>query len=115
MVSDWRERKRLSLEKALDPTLAELLAIKMSNLSEEFYCASWLIGLEYALWEIMQGGDRRFALGELTEAEIGELQHLSDQAGGWWHWIDGVEPGDSGEIFMTLDEWRLHYERVRAC
>jgi hypothetical protein len=40
----------------LTPAQCEL-AKYMSDLSEEAYCAGWMQGLEYALWQVLVEGE----------------------------------------------------------
>jgi hypothetical protein len=39
----------------------------MSDISEEYYCAGWLIGLEEILWSMVVGNRREFGMGVVTE------------------------------------------------
>ena len=85
---------------------ARLLLQVMRDVSEDYYCAGWIGGLEDELWRMVQGGDRRFGLGTVTEAEVADLRDLSTRAGGWWvwEWTDG-DPQNSGPRFVPMDEW----------
>jgi hypothetical protein len=85
------------LAKALDRDAAVALAALMSEISEEYFCAGWLVGLERSLWPMLSGGDRSFGLGEVTEREVAELKRLHEKAGGWWT--------DGGDVFVTTAEW----------
>jgi hypothetical protein len=77
----------------------------MSDISEEYYCAGWLIGLEEILWSMVVGNRREFGMGVVTEDEVSQLKQLSDQAGGWWHYVEG-----DGETFITLQDWKTQME-----
>lgn len=92
--------------RSVDPKAAFELACLMSSISEDYYCAGWLIGLEYVLWDMVGGADRGFGLGEVTEREVAELRRLHEACGGWWAW-DG-DGADSGEKFLTAEEWEMH-------
>lgn len=74
----------------------------MSGLSEEFWCATWLTGLEHSLWQAREGGSPRFGLGELTERQVALLRLLSEECDGWWHWPAGAAEPE----FVRLDKWR---------
>lgn len=82
-----------------DPDIAIRLRNFMSNISEDYWCAGWLIGLEHRLWEIIQGGSRDFGLDVITEKEVNELRRLHEKAGGWWIWKG------NREVFVTTKEW----------
>lgn len=81
-----------------------LLAV-MFAISQECWCAGWIDGLEYRLWQVVQA----FAPGDLygqCEISINQallLRHLSYEAGGWWVW-----GGDRPE-FLTLQNWKARY------
>ena len=92
---------------------AEALAIHMSNISEDYYCAGWLMDLERTLWAMAEGGDRRFGLGTVTEDEIATLRSLSERAGGWIVWRDRDGTTEGGNWFVTLAEWAEMYGKGR--
>lgn len=73
----------------------------MTGLSEELFCASWLVGLEHSMWEIRQGGDRHFGMGQVSDRQAQLLLLLSEECDGWWIWND-----KSGPVFVRLDVWK---------
>lgn len=97
----WEEVYEASLANAKDREAAELLKERMSDISENYYCAGWLSGLEFALWGMVTGGDRSFGFGKVREYEIQELRNLADKAGGWWYWAKD----ESTNKFCTFDHW----------
>ena len=68
----------------------------MSNISEETWCAGWLHGLEFLLWDAIQTGQSEW----ITKEDLHDLVELSTLVGGW----------HDGEHFIPLDEW-LSIER----
>lgn len=109
--------REAALARSLDRDAAGSLAVLMSEISEDHYCASWLVDLEFILWGMLQGGDRGFGFSDVAEEEIAALRRLSEKCGGWLAWRE--EAG--GEMFVTLDEWAPQYaakvtewERQRA-
>jgi hypothetical protein len=40
---------------------AGLLRKLMSGISEDYWCAGWLSGLEYTLWDAVTGSEKMFA------------------------------------------------------
>ena len=72
----------------------------MSEISEDAYCAGWLIDLEYDLWQILIDGQGEFGMMGLSEPEIQQLRELSDACGGWIVYDD-----DRGETFVPLAQW----------
>lgn len=80
----------------------------MSELSEDCYCAGWLLGTEAACWEAVVDGGTRWGIGMITADEAAELKLLSDAAGGWWHWPeDGRKPE-----FVSIAEWQRIYDQT---
>lgn len=101
----WAE----SLKLAKDECAASMLCSRMSELSEEYYCASWLNGCEFTLWGFVVDGPGAWGLGEFQKSEADELRILSETAGGWIVWDDAV----CGNLFVAADEWRARWERAR--
>ena len=68
-----------------------LLAL-MCGISEDCYCAGWMMGLEDALWNVQPG--TRYGQGTITERQTTLLRLLAEEAGGWWRW------SDNGPVFV---------------
>jgi hypothetical protein len=98
-----------ALDRAKDRNAALTLQQLMSDISEEYYCAGWLHGLEFDLWAMLQGSSLRFGLGEVSKDEVSQLRALSEQSGGWWRW-----DAKDGEIFVTTDEWQKYLDEKKA-
>jgi len=99
-----------ALALALDRDAAVRLRDVMSGLSEEHYCAGWLHGLEFMLWDACQTDEPcMFGWSVVDVAEVAELRRLSKKSGGWWRFDD-----EHGETFVTMDEWQVRYEAHRA-
>lgn len=84
---------------------AGLLRKLMSEISEECWCAGWLIGLEHILWEAVTGKQTKICSPE----EIEHLRYLSEKCGGWIIWDDQA----TGEKFAPMEEWLRLYEVKR--
>lgn len=89
-----------------DVSAARELCQLMSDISEDQYCAGWLVGLEYQLFDTLYIGDT-FGDG-ISPQERVKLMELSARCGGWWRWTD-----DKGETFVKLEEW-LEIYKARA-
>jgi hypothetical protein len=99
-----REMVLASVALAKNEDAAWRIMSMIRSISEEYYAAGWLCGIEYELWEALVETDRRqFGVGELPESDADQLRALSERAGGWWVWQDGV-----GEIFVTAKNWTEH-------
>lgn len=57
---------------------ADLLRRLMSEISEEYWCAGWLIDLERVLWDAVTG--KRVNI--CSPEEIEQLKYLSEKCGG---------------------------------
>ena len=77
----------------------------MSDLSERAYCAGWMSGLEYELWEAVVKGTKEYGRLRITGNHIRKLKELSDACGGWIIFIDG-----NGETFVSMEEWLCLYK-----
>lgn len=90
-----------ALAKSPNREAALSLEAYMSDLSEECYCAGWLIGLEHALWEMMKiDRDHKWGMGSVTTVDLARLRTFSRTAGGWWR----------HDEFVPMDEWLVFHE-----
>jgi hypothetical protein len=78
---------------------ARALATYMSDLSEEFWCASWMRDLEFMLWSAIEGAEADASL-VLTRDQFATLKTLSNACKGWI-----VFHRDTGETFVSMPEW----------
>lgn len=86
------------------------LAREMSEISEQAFCAGWMEGLEHFLWEIVNGGPRKYGRIVVSDPQIARLRALSDRVRGWV-WFNG----EAEEELVDLERWqRLHAQWVRA-
>ena len=96
-----------------EPALSarETLACLMSEISEECYCAGWLIGNEHRLWSAMTDptDDRRYGMGEISQEQIERLRMLSAMCGGWCAWDD-----KAGCVFVPMDKWRARIAAIEG-
>ena len=69
----------------------------MTGLSEEGFCAGWMTGLEYALWQIPSGA--HYGMVKISENVATLLRLLAEEAGGWWYW------DDDGPKFVDTATW----------
>lgn len=105
-------------EDAPPEDVRELLAFRMSELSEEYVCAEWECDTEFKLWKMLQGGPRAWGFGDVTQDEIDELRALSERAGGWctWRWGEDRADGraDGRVVFVPLAEWLEIFEKGKC-
>ena len=90
------------------------LAVLISEISEYWYCAGWMMGIEHQVWRVAHGQARPGGEAiQLDDAQRRELLALSREIGGWVRWVDGG-PGESGAQFIALESWlQLHAEHER--
>jgi len=87
-----------------------LLARFMSTLSEDYWCAGWMTGCEYALWADLTGAEVRGNKGwSISQTDKEELQVLQKLTGGWVYWPEELEQ----RIFLPTQEWLDHLASVR--
>lgn len=98
-----REAVLASVALAKNEDAAWRIQSLIRQISEDYYAAGWCVGIEYQIWEILEGASRLLGLGELTDDDVEQLRVLSERAGGWWTWKDG-----DGEIFVTRKNWTEH-------
>ena len=79
---------------------AHALAGLMSSISEDLWCASWLDGTENSLWNMVQGGPRKWGMGEVSQRQVDLLRLLSEEAEGW------IIYGDAGPQFVPIEKWK---------
>jgi len=84
------------------------LADFMSDLSEQAYCAGWMDGLEYALWETLIGPRREYGRLNLCDTQRVRLRELSDACGGWIVFDD-----DNEETWLPRAEWKERFSAQR--
>lgn len=89
-----------ALAQANDKDAAQMLCDLMSDISERYWCAGWLNGLEYRLWEALKNQDMTDECFSLKGYEVVELRRLHEKCGGWW-----VYDNEIGEKFVTTEEW----------
>ena len=80
----------------------------MSALSEEAFCAAWMAGLEYALWQAVLEGRLKYGRLQLTRKHTTKLRELSDRCAGWI-----VFEHVAGECYVPLEQWQSKYEAER--
>jgi hypothetical protein len=80
------------------------LADFMSELSEEAYCAGWMAGLEYALWEVVLGERKEYGWLAIGEDHRARLRQLADDCGGWVIFDDETE-----ETWLAMAEWQARF------
>lgn len=99
----------LARQALLERAKLDLVSL-MSDLSEEYWCAGWLMELEYLLWNQLHSGSG-FRPGNFADVLL-RLHQLSQQVGGWYHWPrdDSNFPIGDGPVFIGLDEWNLLYK-----
>jgi hypothetical protein len=80
------------------------LADFMSELSEEAYCAGWMVELEYALWEALVDGRSEYGRLELSDAHRSRLRELSGGCDGWVVFYAVTE-----ETWLPMAEWQARF------
>jgi len=82
----------------------ELLRYKMEEYSQNGFCASWLVDLEFELWNEVERPDSLPGSEYILSASR-ECRALAEIAGGWWAW-DGDKPAGDNPVFMSMERWQ---------
>jgi len=93
------------------------LADTMSDISEDCWCAGWLIGLEYSLWDAIQTGDLEFGMATINSYDLKRCKELADKVNGWVVWMDnghGLPIGQWGNYFIPMNDWLKMYEEEKS-
>jgi hypothetical protein len=77
----------------------------MSELSEECWCAGWLMGTEFSLWRFVQNGPGEWGQGVIKQSDIDELKFLAEVCKGWYVWDNA-----NGETFVPTMKWLEAFE-----
>lgn len=94
-------------EPAVRKVLQQCLANRMSEISEECYCAQWLDNLEYSLFCLMLKGGGEFGQDEVSAEDAVALRCLAKLSDSWIVW-------DDGEKAMPLAEWIQKYNSAET-
>lgn len=89
---------------------ARLLYEKMSAISEDCWCAGWLSGNEYTLWEILHGDRHEYGRAAVSYEDLEELWVLSQQANGWIWTGHGRQYTPQ---LVTFAQWRVLFAEAR--
>ncbi len=82
----------------------------MSDLSEEAYCAGWMLNLEYDLWQAVVEGQRGYGQMIIDENHIAKLKELSNRCGGWIYFGETTDDATE-ETFVPMQQWLQMYEQ----
>lgn len=78
-----------------------LLAELMSRISEAGYSAGWMNGLEFDLWEILNGHKRKYGAYKVSQDDLEQLEYLSYKCNCWI-----VFDGENDETAVDLESWK---------
>ncbi len=85
------------------------LACYMSELSEAAFHAGWIEGLEYSIWEAMNGSLSTYGRLTITDDHRRRLHELSERVEGWIVFDDRQE-----ETFVPMASWKTVAERRKV-
>jgi hypothetical protein len=81
------------------------LADYMSEISEKCYSASWMQGLEYALWNAVINGEQAYGQNFITTKDCETLRILSEACDSWIYFDESTE-----ETAISLSLWKKMLE-----
>ncbi len=108
----FEARVAASLDRSPDAGAACALQVILRMLSDDHYAASWIVDVEFDIWEMLpssghpyrDAASRQFGAGEVPEETLTKLRELHERAGGWWQW-QSTEGCAGGPVFVTTEEW----------
>lgn len=72
----------------------------MSDISEACWCAGWMEGPEYALWDAVEKNEPAlWGMDDIRQRDIDDLRRLRELAGGWWVW-----DAEHYETFVSIEK-----------
>ena len=85
-----------------------MLQSYIEDISDDCFCATWLSGIEYELWSIIQGDTPAINLySTIYQSELDDMKLLSTEINGWVTWgDDDIQP-----MYISLDEWLITYNK----
>ncbi|HKQ92323.1 MAG TPA: hypothetical protein VJZ77_16820 [Blastocatellia bacterium] len=85
-------------------SLRKRLLSLMEEVSEDHYCAGWLNGLEYRLWQaaLQYPQPYKFGVEAIEEKKVEELKGLAEELQEWAVWDD--QAGE--EKLIPLKDWK---------
>jgi hypothetical protein len=90
----------------------------MSDTSELHYCAGWMEGTEYRLWQFVidPADDGKWGFYALEPERRDQLRELAAKAGGWVIFQDDRRaPRDrEGNSFVLMKDWVAMFEAWKA-
>ena len=79
---------------------------RMGAISEDCFCAGWIGGNEYDIWNALQHGDHSPAHRRMSPRLLRRCQVLSVEIDGWIYWADGP-------LFAPMAQWLVMVDRTR--
>lgn len=87
------------------------LAVLMSDVSEEVYCAGWLHDCEYEIWRLIHDGGRWAGV---EAGDLALLTVISETAERLDRWIIWSEDDEGTFEAVPLVDWRARYDAWKA-
>lgn len=98
------------------PNEAHSIITILEHISEEFYCAGWLSGIEHNVWEALLTPEeppdpndaeaRLFHIfNQFPSQQLEELKRLAAACQGWVRLDSNSVDWEHSKVFVTIDEW----------
>lgn len=79
---------------------------RMSEISEDRYCASWILDNEFEIWNALVNGDASPLHTRMSPRVLKRCQLLSTEIGGWIYWANGPQFAPMAQWLAMVDERR---------
>ncbi|MBO6557580.1 MAG: hypothetical protein JJ957_13835 [Pseudomonadales bacterium] len=82
----------------------------MIDLSESYYCARWVVELEYKLWEQLETRDKeRQSRASLDDQQLHALTRLAKECKKWVIFDEQDE-----HTFVSIEQWQSSFARWKS-
>lgn len=79
---------------------------RMSEISEDCFCASWILDNEFNIWDAIVNGDTSPTDQWMSPRLLRRCQLLSLEIGGWIYWADGPQFAPMAQWLAMVDARR---------
>ncbi|OGB31843.1 MAG: hypothetical protein A3F78_03915 [Burkholderiales bacterium RIFCSPLOWO2_12_FULL_61_40] len=79
---------------------------RMSEISEDCFCASWIYDNEYNIWDAIVNGDASSSYQSMSPRLLARCQLLSLEIGGWIYWTDSPQFAPMAQWLTMVDAKR---------
>lgn len=81
---------------------------RISEISEDCYCAGWMHDIEHVLWRVLETDKSiKYGFGSFNWQLRTELRDLARAANGWPRWFDETDDYSAGPALVSFDDQKF--------